>query len=129
MPQEIFLIDDTIKNNILFGLDDSEIDKVKLWKVIKLSQLDDFITSEKDLELNIGERGMKISGGQKQRIGIARVLYQDPDIIVFDESTSSLDEENEKRIFNTIQSLATIVISHNQFLSNKIKILKLGYDE
>lgn len=137
VPQEIFLIDDTIKNNILFGLDDSEIDKVKLWKVIKLSQLDDFISSEKDLELNIGERGMKISGGQKQRIGIARVLYQDPDIIVFDESTSSLDEENEKRIFNTIQSLAVektiIVISHNQgavnFCQNKIKILKLGYDE
>jgi ABC-type multidrug transport system fused ATPase/permease subunit len=113
VPQDIFLIDDTVKNNILFGLNYSKIDEARLWRVIKQSQLDDFITCKKDLEINIGERGLMISGGQRQRIGIARVLYKNPEIIIFDESTSSLDASNEKEIFKTIQSLAdekTIIV-------------------
>lgn len=130
VPQDIYLIDDTVKNNILFGLNYSKIDESRLWKAIKQSQLDEFITCKKDLEINIGERGLMISGGQKQRIGIARVLYKNPEIIIFDESTSSLDASNEKEIFNTIQSLADkktiIVISHNEkairFCQNKFHI-------
>lgn len=105
IPQSIFLIDDNIKNNICFALDKNEIDSQKLQNAIKKSALYDFIeTLPQSLETMIGERGVRLSGGQLQRIGIARALYNDPEILILDEATSALDESIEDDIIKEIFS-------------------------
>ena len=117
VPQNIYLLDDTIKNNIAYGIDKEFIDNKKIEYCIKNSQLSEFINSlPLKEETIVGNNGVRISGGQKQRIGIARALYIDPEIIVFDEATSSLDEENEDRIMRDIDSLdyecIKIIVTH-----------------
>lgn len=119
VPQDINLIDDTIEKNIAFGLPLEQIDKNKLKNAIISSQLSNFIDNLKDgIKTRVGEKGQMISGGQKQRIGIARALYNDPSIIILDESTSSLDLKTEKLIMDIIYNLerhkTIIIVSHRE---------------
>ena len=123
VPQNPTFIDDTIKKNIAFGINEIDIDGNLLERSIKQSNLENFIKNQsKGLDAFIGEKASKISGGQKQRIAIARALYKNPEIVIFDEATSSLDEINEKEIIQNISLLkglkTSIVIAH------KLSILK-----
>jgi len=123
IPQSIYLLDDTIKKNIALGVDENEIENEKILKSIKMSNLEKFVNScPKKLNSVVGEFGARLSGGQRQRIGIARALYFDSDLLVLDEATSSLDENTEKNIINSINQMKgkkTILIS-----AHKKKILK-----
>jgi len=117
VSQSIYLLDDTFRKNIAFGLSDEDIDEEKIKHAIQLAQLDQFIASLPDkLETFVGESGVRISGGQRQRIGIARALYNDPDILVLDEATSALDINTELEVMNSIRSLhgqkTIIIIAH-----------------
>ena len=119
VPQETYLIDDTIKKNILFGVEENIETLKKLESVAKKSQIFDFVMSQKKkFDTEVGERGVNLSIGQRQRIGIARALYRNPKIIVFDESTSSLDYETEKNFINDVfeqnQDETIIFISHKK---------------
>ena len=124
VPQNVFILDDTIKNNIVFGENDNEIDIERLNNAIHQSQLKYFIESlPKGVNTIVGERGSVISGGQIQRIGIARAIYHNAEVLIFDESTNALDENTENQIIEEIKQLkkfkTTIIISHN------IKILQI----
>ena len=118
VPQNLYLLDDTLKKNIALGINLESIDELKILKAIKSSQLENFVKNnlDKGLETSVGERGVRLSGGQKQRIGIARALYKDPEILIFDEATSALDHDTEKKIIDTINTLKNkktiIIISH-----------------
>ena len=106
VPQSIYLIDDTIKNNIALGVEADKINLDNLNKAIHEAQLDDFIiNSEFGYESIVGENGIKLSGGQKQRIGIARALYHRPEILIFDEATSALDVNTELEVMKSINNL------------------------
>ena len=144
VPQSIFLSDSTIKENIAFGIDVKSIDNEKLHEAAKLSNIMDFVSSLPDgLETVVGERGIQLSGGQIQRIGIARALYNNPNVLVFDEATSSLDGISEKFIMEAINKLSgqktIIIVAHRLdtikncdliFLLNDGKILDTGtYNE
>lgn len=118
VPQNIFLTNDSIKNNIAFGLEKNEINNQNLTKALKDSQLDRFVKSlDLGIETKVGERGTQISGGQLQRIGIARALYKIPEILIFDESTASLDNKTESSLISAINNFkghkTIIMISHN----------------
>ncbi len=114
VPQNVFLIDDTIRNNILFGIDEKDADEKQLKRAIEQAQLSEFVSKqEKGLDTILGERGIKISGGQRQRIAIARALYYDPDILVLDEATSALDNDTEAAVIeaiNALQGVKTLII-------------------
>jgi ABC-type multidrug transport system fused ATPase/permease subunit len=117
VPQDVFLTDDTIRKNIAFGIDESNINHDHINYAIKTSQLSNVINNiENNLSAIVGEKGIKLSGGQKQRIGIARALYKKPKILVLDEATSSLDINTEQEIMKSINlltgSLTIIIISH-----------------
>ena len=104
MPQEVFLFDDTIKNNILFQFGAKELNDKKFIKVCKDAEIyDAFFNLPKSFETKVGERGSKISSGQRQRIGIARALYREPELLVLDETTSSLDLDTKNKILQTIK--------------------------
>lgn len=106
VPQSIYLIDGTIKENIALGMEEKDIDDRQVEKVLKMAELYDYVISLPDgIETKVGERGVKLSGGQRQRIGIARALYQKPEVLVLDEATSALDNETEKSITGTILKL------------------------
>ncbi len=128
MSQNVYLVNDTIKNNIILG---SEYDLNRFKESINFSQISDFINSlPKGLDTQVGEKGSFISGGQLQRIGLARILYNNPDIIILDESTSSLDDRTEKnivKIINKLSKVKTIIfISHKESaLSYCNSIIKL----
>ena len=140
VPQDIYLLDDTIKNNIAFGLNEHDIDHENVIKSIKLAKLDVFVNSLPEKENTIvGNRGVKVSGGQKQRIGIARALYNNPKVLVLDEATSSLDTENERQIMDEVyvssKDRTLIIITHRHssvfkcdivYLLDKGKIIDKG---
>lgn len=117
IPQNIYLMDDTIRANITFGIDEKQIDEAAMQKAIKEAQLEELVKSLPDgLDTVIGDRGVKLSGGQRQRIGIARALYRNPKVLVLDEATSALDNETEKEVMEAIDGLhgtrTLIVIAH-----------------
>ncbi len=117
VPQDIYLTDDSIKSNIAFGIEESDIDQEQIENVIKMARLDDLIKSLPDgLNTKIGDRGTRLSGGQRQRIGIARALYRNPEILVFDEATSALDSKTEMEISQSIDFLMNkktiIIVAH-----------------
>ena len=121
VPQEVVLINNTIKKNITVGLKESLVNKKQLKNIIKKTNIAEFMTAEDGKFINIGERGARLSGGQKQRIGIARALYKDPKVIIFDEATSALDKKNEDQILKDIKMLSKnrIII----FITHKIENL------
>lgn len=117
VPQSIYLIDGSIKDNIAFGLAPEEIDDSRIQEVLRMAELYDFVQTLPEKEnTNAGDRGAKLSGGQKQRIGIARALYHNPNVLILDEATSALDNETEKQITDTILKLkgkiTIIAIAH-----------------
>ena len=117
VPQSIYLMDDTLRQNIAFGKTDTEIDKDRLNAALHLAQLDEIVAGlPEGLDTMMGDRGVRLSGGQRQRVGIARALYNDPAVLIFDEATSALDSETEFEVNNAIQTLkgrkTLIVIAH-----------------
>ncbi len=124
VPQDIYLSDDTIQNNIAFGIDKEDIDQDRLNKSIKIAQLESYIDSlPNNVNTPVGENGIGLSGGQRQRIGIARAFYRNPDVIILDEATSALDIETEKKFMDIILNLkdkkTIIIISHRIFDKSK----------
>ena len=117
IPQAIFLSDESIRENIAFGIERDEIDDGRVWEAIKEAQLTDFVRSlPGGLDTKVGERGVRLSGGQRQRIGIARALYGEPEILVLDEATAALDTDTEKAVMEAIDSLhgrkTLLIIAH-----------------
>lgn len=117
IPQTIYLCDDTIRRNVAFGLPDDKINDDQVWSALEAAQLKAFVNSlPHKLDTYVGERGARLSGGERQRIGIARCLYHDPEVLVLDEATSSLDTETEQEIARAVETLTEnktlIVIAH-----------------
>lgn len=117
IPQQIFMLDSTIRKNVAFGVPEEEIDEKRIWEVLAEAQLDEFVKGLPDgLDTGIGERGIRLSGGQRQRIGIARALYDDPEILILDEATSALDNDTEAAIMEAINRLhgkkTLVIIAH-----------------
>lgn len=118
VPQNIYLSDNTIEENIAFGLNAKSIDQNSVIRSSKIAKLHDFVVSElpKKYQTVVGERGIRLSGGQRQRIGIARALYHNPSVLVFDEATSALDNQTEKIIMDAInilkKKITIILIAH-----------------
>lgn len=117
IPQAIFLSDESIRENIAFGIEPEAIEDDKVWKAVDEAQLTDFVRSlPEGLDTKVGERGVRLSGGQRQRIGIARALYGDPEFLVLDEATSALDSDTEQAVMEAIDSLhgkkTLLIIAH-----------------
>lgn len=117
VPQDIFVLDNTVRRNVAFGLADHEIDDGRVWDALRLAQIEDRIRALPDLlDSWLGERGATLSGGERQRLGIARALYRDPEILVLDEATSALDTATEEGLLDTLAALAgkktIVVVSH-----------------
>lgn len=117
IPQTIFLSDDSIRNNVAFGLVVDETEDDKIWAALEQAQLKEFVHGlPEGLDTRIGERGVRLSGGQRQRVGIARALYTNPEILVLDEATSALDHETESAVMESIEHLlghkTMIIIAH-----------------
>jgi ABC-type multidrug transport system fused ATPase/permease subunit len=115
VPQQIFLIDDTVSANIAFGLPPERIDQAAVERAARIAELHDFVTAElpQGYATTVGERGVRLSGGQRQRIGIARALYHDPDVLILDEATSALDNITERAVMDAVKNLGhakTIVL-------------------
>ena len=145
VPQHIYLSDDTVMNNIAFGIPNEKINRKAVEHAAKISNLHDFIISElpNGYQTIVGERGIRLSGGERQRVGIARALYHNPEVLVFDEATSSLDGITESAVLEAINNVTklktVIIIAHRLttvkdcniiYLIDKGKIIVQGtYDE
>lgn len=117
VPQAVFLIDDTVRNNVAFGFPKDQIKDCLIWDALEQAQLKDFVSSlPNGLDTVVGERGIKFSGGQKQRIAIARALFNKPEILVLDEATAALDNETESAVMESINALqgqiTMIIVAH-----------------
>jgi ATP-binding cassette, subfamily B, bacterial PglK len=117
VPQEPFLLDDTLRRNVAFGIADAEIDDRRVDSALRLAQLADFVATLPDrLDTLLGERGTRLSGGQRQRVAIARALYHEPEVLVFDEATSALDSPTERELIAALEALhgvkTLVVIAH-----------------
>lgn len=117
IPQMIFMLDDTIRKNVAFGIAEEKIKEERIWDVLKEAQLDEFVKSlPEGLNTSIGERGIRLSGGQRQRIGIARALFNDPEVLILDEATSALDNDTEAAIMESINNFhgkkTLLIIAH-----------------
>ena len=117
IPQMIYMLDGTIRDNVAFGVAREDIDEERVWAVLEEAHLAEYIkTLPKGLDTEIGERGIRISGGQRQRIGIARALYDDPEVLILDEATSALDNDTEAAIMESINALhgkkTLVIIAH-----------------
>ncbi len=117
IPQSIYMLDTTIRRNVAFGVPDEEIDDEKVWRALREAQLEEHVRSlPLGLDTEIGQHGIRFSGGQRQRIGIARALFEDPEVLVLDEATSALDNETEKAIMDSVNLLhgkkTLIIIAH-----------------
>jgi ATP-binding cassette, subfamily B, bacterial PglK len=132
VPQSIFLADSSIEENIAFGVSKDKIDHERVRQAAQQAQIADTIESwTKQYETFVGERGIRLSGGQRQRIGIARALYKKADVIIFDEATSSLDNETEQAVMQAIKGLnkdlTLLIVAHNlTTLKNCTQIVELG---
>jgi len=135
VPQEIYLSDDSVKKNIAFGLEEKDINNEQVKFVARIAAIDSFIENELPEKYNtiVGERGIRLSGGQRQRIGLARALYRNPEVLILDEATSSLDGTTEEAVLKAIQSAAksrtVIMIAHRLSTlrdCDKIYILEKG---
>jgi len=143
VPQSVYLLDDSIRKNIAFGLKEENIDNDLVQKAIEKANMKKFIDNLKNgLETFVGEKGIRLSGGQQQRIGIARALYRNPEILILDEATSSLDQVTEKKIMESVQFLkgekTLVIITHRLstvkncnkiFMIDRGKIVKQGSPE
>ena len=134
IPQSIYLVDESIRENIAFGIDADEIDDKRIWEVMEEAQLADFVRSlPEGLDTTIGDRGVRLSGGQRQRIGIARALYHNPEILVFDEATSALDNETEAAVMEAINSFhgkkTMVIIAHRLNTIEKCDVIYEVKDE
>lgn len=128
IPQSIYLVDESIRDNIAFGIDEEEIDDKRIWEVLKEAQLKEFVEGlPEGLDTTIGDRGVRLSGGQRQRIGIARALYHNPEILVFDEATSALDNDTEAAVMEAVNSFhgkkTMIIIAHRLNTIEKCDII------
>jgi len=117
IPQSIFLLDDTIRRNVAFGVPEDEIDEEKLWMAIRAAQIEDHVLDlSKRTETVVGEHGVRLSGGQRQRVGLARALYHNPEVLVMDEATSALDNETESLVMEALKNLredrTLVMIAH-----------------
>lgn len=118
VPQDIFLLDDTIAANVAFGLPAAEIDEARVRESLRMAQALDFVEQlPKGIHTGTGERGIRLSGGQRQRLAIARALYRDPEVLIFDEATSALDHATEVELAATVRELGggrrtTIIVAH-----------------
>lgn len=117
IPQSIYLSDDSIRDNIAFGVEKDKIDDNRVWEVLEEAQMKKFVEAlPEGLDTSTGDRGVRISGGERQRLGIARALYHDPDILVFDEATSALDNATEAAVMEAINSFhgrkTLVIIAH-----------------
>jgi ABC-type multidrug transport system fused ATPase/permease subunit len=132
IPQTIYLLDDTIRANVIFGNVSQEAGEESVWAALREAQLEDFVRSlPEGLDTQIGERGVRLSGGQRQRIGIARALYTEPKLLIFDEATSALDNETEEALMEAINSLhgrkTMIIIAHRlQTIQNCDLVYRVG---
>jgi len=132
VPQNIYLSDSTIEENIAFGVDKEQIDHQRVKKVAKQAQIAELINDWKEgYQTFVGERGVRLSGGQRQRIGIARALYKKANVLIFDEATSALDNETEREVMKAIEEIdkeiTVLIIAHRlTTLKGCDKIVKLG---
>lgn len=117
VPQSVYLTDDTLRNNVAFGIPSDQIDEGAVARAVQAAQLDTFVANQPHgLDTVVGERGVRLSGGQLQRIGIARALYHDPSVLVLDEATSALDTLTEKGVMDSVEALqgskTLLIVAH-----------------